>query len=334
MNAFWLAAAALIATALAFVLVPVLAQRRRTGRWTWAGIAAGVATVPIAVALYLHVTNWDPEVAGRAAEGMRLVQQLADRLEQNPEDVRGWQLLANSYMALGQYGPARAAYEQAWQRTPAPDDELKVAYAEAMVLTERGALTGEAGRLFEEVLARNPRDAKALWYGGLAAAELGRMEQARERWMRMLELDLPDRIRQIVQMQVASLGSAAPSGGAPAVAGGAELRVRVTLGDAAAAQTFGPNAALFLFARAPGGGPPIAARREAASSVPGEFVLSDANSMLGGGRSLGDFEELTVVARLSQSGEPTAQPGDWEAEARVDPTGGTIVELVIDRAVQ
>lgn len=333
MSGFWIVAGALIALALAFVLTPVLMHRRRTGRWAWAGVLAAVATVPISVGLYFHVSNWNPQVASRAAEGARLVQQLAQRLEQSPDDVRGWRLLGNSYMALGQYREGRAAYAEAWRRSPERDDDLTVAYAEAMVLTERGALTGEAGRLFDQVLGREPANPKALWYGGLAAAELGRNDTARERWLRLLAQDLPDQVRGVVQAQLAALQGGAPSAGAAAATDGPQLRLRVTLGDAAAAQSFEPNAALFLFARSPGGGPPLAVRREPASALPGEFVLSNANSMLPG-TSLGDFAEITVIARLSRSGEPTERPGDWYAEARVDPNGSGVIDLVIDRAVQ
>jgi cytochrome c-type biogenesis protein CcmH len=95
----------------------------------------------------------------------------------------------------------------------------------------------------------------------------------------------------------------------------------------------GPNAQLFIIARAPEGGPPIAVIRQPASALPGEFSLSDANSMIAG-RSLSAYPEITVIARLSRSGQPTAQPGDWEAQAVVRPTGGATVALVIDQVVQ
>jgi hypothetical protein len=52
------------------------------------------------------------------------------------------------------------------------------------------------------------------------------------------------------------------------------------------------------------------------------------------GRSLANFERLTVVARLSASGQPTEQPGDWFAQAEVDPKATEAVALVIDQVVQ
>ncbi|MBN1238312.1 MAG: c-type cytochrome biogenesis protein CcmI, partial [Gammaproteobacteria bacterium] len=91
--------------------------------------------------------------------------------------------------------------------------------------------------------------------------------------------------------------------------------------------------ALFIFARAPNGGPPVAVIRESAASLPGEFVLSDANTMLPG-RSLADFPELNLVARVSASGQPTEQPGDLYAEQSYRPGGEGTVDLVIDRVVQ
>ena len=95
-----------------------------------------------------------------------------------------------------------------------------------------------------------------------------------------------------------------------------------------------PGAALFIFARAPEGGPPVAVIRETASAVPGEFSLSDANNMLPG-RSLADFEALTIVARISASGQPTEQPGDVYGEILyTSEVGSGIVELVIDRIAQ
>ena len=73
--------------------------------------------------------------------------------------------------------------------------------------------------------------------------------------------------------------------------------------------------------------------RERASALPGQFTLSDANSMIPG-RSLADFEELTLVARVSASGQPTEQPGDLYAQAVFRPKEGGTVALVIDQVVQ
>ncbi len=125
----------------------------------------------------------------------------------------------------------------------------------------------------------------------------------------------------------------APGEAQAAETNGPTIKLNVTLGAGRSAQQLGPNAQLFIFARAPEGGPPLAAVRRPASAVPGEFTLSAANSMIPG-RTIANYPEVTVVARLSASGQPTEQPGDLFAQAVVRPAEGAAVALVIDQVVQ
>jgi cytochrome c-type biogenesis protein CcmH len=329
---FWVVAALLCALAVAILFVPVWRLRRRGAPWSPAGIAAALLIAPLALGLYAYVSNWDPEYQAQASRESELVEQLARHLDDNPNDVDGWRLLAASYMQLGRYDDGRAAYQRLWALTPQPDDDLKIAYAESQILTDRASLTGEAGRLVEEALASRPGDPKALWYGGLVALEHGRDEAVRERWTRLLALNPPPQVAEVVRAQLATLGAE----GAPApaaVAGGPEIKLNVTLGSGRSLSALGPAAQLFIIARAPEGGPPLAVIRRPPSAVPGEFSLSDADSMIQG-RSLAAYPEITVIARLSQSGQPTAQPGDWQAEAVVRTGAAETVALVIDQVVQ
>lgn len=332
---FWSVVAVLCALAVAILFVPVWRYKSSGGSWSPAGLAAAVLIAPVALALYFHVSNWDPEYAARASHETEMLDQLARHLESNPDDLRGWRLLAASYMQLGRYGEGRAAYQRLWALTSEPDDELKLAYAESQILNDRASLIGEAGRLVEEVLAAHPGEPKALWYGGLVALELGRDDAVRERWTSLLALSPPEDVQRVVRGQLAALGGAAAEGGqgAPADVSGPEIKVSVTLGEGRAVSALGPNAQLFIIARAPEGGPPIAVIRQPPNAVPGEFSLSDANSMIAG-RSLSAYPEITVIARLSRSGQPTAQPGDWQAEAVVRPSEAPTVALVIDQVVQ
>jgi cytochrome c-type biogenesis protein CcmH len=321
----------LCGVAILILFVPIWRHRMRGGRWSLPGLAASLLIAPLAVGLYAYVSNWDAELAERVSQENALLEQLAEQLERNPNDLRGWQLLAASYMQVGRYDEGRAAYQRVWALTRQPDDELKLAYAESQILSDRATLTGEAGRLVEEVLASQPNEPKALWYGGHVALELGRDDDVRARWSRLLTMNVPEEVARVVQLQLAELDAAA--GAPPAAPIGPEIKVSVTLGEGRAVSALGPNAQLFIIARAPEGGPPIAVIRQPPSSVPGEFTLSDANSMIAG-RSLSAYPEITVIARLSRSGQPTAQPGDWEAQAVVRPTGGATVALVIDQVVQ
>jgi cytochrome c-type biogenesis protein CcmH len=339
---FWVLAGLFCAAAVGALLWPLWQYKKRGGGWSPIGIAAALAIVPVAFGLYSQVSNWNPAIAARASEGERLVNELAARLEKSPDDVEGWRLLANSYVALGRYEQGRAAYEQLWARTPTPDTELKIAFAEAQILADRSSLAGDAGRLIEEVLAAEPGNPKALWYGGLVALELGREDLVRARWTSLLSLNPPEQVANVVRTQLAAMGGMPTAGAAAAggeavsgqgAAAGPTITLDISLGAGRSLEQLGPNAQLFIFARAPEGGPPVAVVRRPAAAVPGKFSLSDANSMIPG-RSLGNYQELTLVARLSASGQPTEQPGDWFAQTVFHPSDDDTVALVIDQVVQ
>jgi cytochrome c-type biogenesis protein CcmH len=340
-TALYAFAALLCAIALGILLWPLLRQRRVTGQWSVLGLAVSFAIVPVAFALYVYVSTWDPDVQTRASEGQRLVDELAARLERAPDDVAGWELLGRSYVALGDYEQSVRAYREAWSRTPQPDDDLKLSFAEAQILNDRASLGGDAGRLVEEVLVNEPANPKALWYGGHVALELGHEDEVKARWSRLLAMNPPDEIATILRQRLAALGgpssAAAPNAGTAAAAvapSGPTVRLDVSLAAGRSIQQLPPSAALFILARAPGGGPPLAVIRQPPSAIPGQFTLSDANSMIPG-RSLGDYDEITLVARLSKSGQPSEQPGDWYAQTSYRPKDGAgTVALVIDQVVQ
>ncbi len=345
MAQFWSGAALLSVAALAFVLVPLWRQRQATGEWSPLGSVAAALLVPAAVGLYLGIGTWNgqsvPGTANTALPPMtELVESLDARLQEQPDDPAGWYLLGQSYMTLTRYADARRAFREGMARDPAPGIDMKLAFAEAETLTDPQALLGEAGEIFEEALVVQPDNPTALWYGGLSAAATERPGVARQRWSRLLQLDPPQAMRDVLEQHLNALGGIAEPVREPPLQlaqteppAGLEIGLRITLGEGleAAGAATGSGAALFIFARAPEGGPPVAVIREAASSIPGEFSLSDANNMLPG-RSLADFEALTIVARVSASGEPTEQPGDVYGEILFTPEdGGEIVELVIDR---
>ncbi len=85
---------------------------------------------------------------------------------------------------------------------------------------------------------------------------------------------------------------------------------------------------VFVFARAPGGGAPLAAKRFKASELPAKFRLDDADAMVPG-RTLSGAAEIQVLARLSASGGATRQPGDIETvPVSVKPgSSGLVLEI-------
>jgi cytochrome c-type biogenesis protein CcmH len=334
MSGFWAGAALFVAAALAFLLFPLWRERQRSGHWPAAAVLASLAVAPAGIGTYFAVTNWDPtEATSEAAAERAMVAQLAAKLVADPDDVAGWRLLGRSYMVFGEYRLGREAYIEAWNRTPMPDNELKLALAEALILTDPSSINGDGARLIEEVLREEPDNRGALWFGGLVAMELGEVELARARLTRFLEHNPPAEIADTVRRMLAQLsgGSSATPEPAGAVSGFAlELDIRVA--DSVSLASMGPGAALFIFARVPGERAPVAVIREALSALPGTFTLSDSNVMIAG-RSLTTFPELSLVARVSRGGQPAEQPGDLYAEATYRQGDATQVALVIDKVV-
>lgn len=241
---------------------------------------------------------------------------LAARLAENPNDMEGWKMLARSYLQVQDYDAAANA--------------------------------------FERVLALNPNDPESLFYGGLAAGERGNTELAADRWERLLESDPPAEIQETIRRGIAEWRGEAPPAdahppvpveepvqqaaeSAPAVdvpmSDDAVVRATVALSAEAAAAIPG-NPAVFVIARdvaVPV--PPIGAVRRRLSELPAAIELGDGQSMVAG-RELSGFAEFELVARVSLTGQPGAQPGDWFGSVIVKPAENNDIEITIDQQVQ
>jgi len=143
-----------------------------------------------------------------------MVERLAARLEQQPDDVDGWSRLARSYAVLNQPAKARDAYARAVKLRP-DDIGLKQGYAEAIISAagdEATAPPSEATALFRQILAAEPKNQMALWYVGLAEADAGHKDMARDLLSRLLA-ELPPNApgREEVEQRLAALnGGATP----------------------------------------------------------------------------------------------------------------------------
>jgi cytochrome c-type biogenesis protein CcmH len=330
--------------ALALIVVPLL--RYRTDSAVGLTLPAIVLLFPLTVAgTYAAVTTypWGGEVPARAAPTAakqppvdEMITELAARLEREP-DVEGYVLLGRSYISLQRYADASDAWHKAWELTEGRDPDISLGYAEALILADRRTLETGAADLLDSVLVERPTDARALWYGGLSAAARGLNDLAVTRFSKLLEAEIPDDMRIVVQEQLAALGAQAPATAAQAAAEeGAGMSVSVELDiDPAIGNRVSPDGMLFVFARdARAPGPPIAVKRLRTGSFPRTIKLSNADAMVAG-RKLEDAQQLKIVARISLSGSAIEAPGDIYGEAF--PGGGSgeqTVSVMIDRIVE
>ncbi|MCB9949273.1 MAG: c-type cytochrome biogenesis protein CcmI [Rhodospirillaceae bacterium] len=142
----------------------------------------------------------DPDAARAAAalppeeqaEMIRsMVDGLAARLEQQPDDLDGWLRLGQSYGVLGRPADAAAAFARA--ATLAPDDPAILAAQVRALMTDSsdGVPTAETVAVLERLHALEPGNGMALWLLGVAALTDGRAEEAAGLWRQLLDM-LPE----------------------------------------------------------------------------------------------------------------------------------------------
>src|SRR5690606_8575930 len=127
------------------------------------GRAARIATIITVPAIALGLYAWlGSPVAPSSPDLTGLVTELEQRLAETPDDLQGQMLLGRSRVVLGDYAGAVRAWREA-QRLAPNDPSVLANLAEALVLADSSALSGEAATLVEAVLAADPDNPKALW---------------------------------------------------------------------------------------------------------------------------------------------------------------------------
>ncbi len=118
-----------------------------------------------------------------------MVEGLAARLEQNPQDRAGWLRLANAWKVLGDNPRAAAAYRQADTLGPV-DARILADWAEAHVrqVTPGSPPSADAVQVLERLEKVEPRNALALFYLGAASLAAGDKPAAARRWKTLLAL--------------------------------------------------------------------------------------------------------------------------------------------------
>jgi len=162
-------------------------QHQRNKKWSTIFIAS---TLPIgAIVLYLFVgsplalylpeaNQGQPQLTQQDIEGM--VERLAQRLEKDPNNAEGWQMLGRSYAALQRMPEALAAYKKALALNP-NNAPLLVDYADLLAF-ENKSIKGEPIRLVQKALQIDPNNLKGLALAGTASFETGDYKKAEEYW--------------------------------------------------------------------------------------------------------------------------------------------------------
>jgi cytochrome c-type biogenesis protein CcmH len=298
--------------------------------------------------------------ASRLEQIDALLARLAEHLKAQPDDVEGWSMLARSYAAQGRSADALPAFKRVMELRP-DDAQAMADYADALAVSNNRSLDGEPEKLIQQAIKIDPKNVKALSLAGTIAFNRGDFATAVAHWDHAVQAADPgstfaqqiqgalDEARKRAGLPPstgsAARGAASAAGGvavaksdpaarpAPAAAGKlGEVSGRVTLAAAAKADA-GPEATVFIFARAPTGSRmPLAILRKKVSDLPLEFKLDDSMAMSPAAR-LSSVQQVVVGARVSKSGNAMPQPGDWQALSSPVPVGTQGLNLEIREAV-
>lgn len=177
-------------------IIPSQARRRRRA----AALAAVIVLAFVPLGLYVMLGS--PKIPGQPAFARaqtpqsnqsidNLISQVEDHLAKNPNDGPGWEVIAPVYMRLGRFDDA----VEAWRKALALNGDTAAREAnlgEALVAAANGVVTAEAKQTFDKAVARDPREAKARYFIGLADEQDGNRDAAASTWRALLEDAPPD----------------------------------------------------------------------------------------------------------------------------------------------
>jgi cytochrome c-type biogenesis protein CcmH len=295
------------------------------------------------------------------AQVLAMVETLAARMKSNPDDPKGWALLARSYAALGRFQESADAYGEAVKRSPG-DASLLADQADALAMAQR-TIQGTPTDLVGEALAIDPQNHKALALAAASAAERNEFDKSLDYWHKLASLLPPDSdsAREVADViadtekQRAAAKSTTPQSavanstaaqsaaqtGAPqtgasqsaAAAQSAASAARIT-GDVSLAPELAararPDQTVFIFARAVDGPRmPLAVMRTTVRELPRAFVLDDSMAMAPG-MTISSAKNVVVEARISQSGNAQPGPGDLVGKSATTSPGAVNIHVRID----
>jgi len=314
------------------------------------------------VALYREISTFEdvPTREGNVQQAMeqvageklppidQMVEKLAARLRDNPQDAEGWRMLGRTYVILQRTSDAAKAYGHAYDLLGDSDPDFLVDYAEVLAIDNDNQMAGRPVDLVVRALEIQPGMPKGLWFAGFASYQAGDYASAIKHWSMVLQNpDVDAETQQMLQAYVADSRSklgldpvieeqvvATPVDKAvQPVTSSASIQVQVAL-DPSMKDKVSQNEIVFVFAKAALGMPaPLAVKKLTVADLPTTVVLDDSMAMMAG-HSLSSKDQVIVGARVSRSGAPMSQTGDLQGLSQpLDPHSTAKTSIMINQVV-
>lgn len=263
---------------------------------------------------------------------MQMVDGLAARLRANPDNPKGWAMLARSYKVMGRMDEAEQAFAKVGPLLET-DPDLLANYADLLAVRAGGRLEGRPLALINKALTLNPIHPMSLMLAATAAYQQSNFAGAVKYWEQLLLILEPgsddavqlqsyiDDARAKGGMKAAPAASkqAAKKNASPARPGDASVSGEVML-DAALKARAAADDVVMVIARVPGTRMPVAVLRTRAADLPLRFTLDDALAMSPQAR-ISMASEVNVEARISKSGLAQPEAGDLISEVQTVKVG-------------
>ena len=277
----------------------------------------------------------DQPPAWAIEDGTQLISAMQTNVYRHADDPDRWMRLSELFLSLEATDSAIEALSRAYRLSP-DNEEIATTYAQISFFANKGQLDASSRRVLQDVLAKNPQHEGAQMLMAMGEARGNNFEEA-QGWIKRLRDSI----------------AAKPGDHSQALASLDELRTNVTAQQQQASEgievTVSINASLlplvkaddvlFVAIRDVKGGPPFAAKRLPISVIKqGEasISLSDLDAMMPE-RTLkaarAEKVQLAVIARISHSGNATAESGDLSGNPVVISADQNQVNVEINQQV-
>ncbi|MBX5230514.1 c-type cytochrome biogenesis protein CcmI [Rhizobium sp. NLR9b] len=106
-----------------------------------------------------------------------LISKTERHLASQPDDGRGWNVIAPVYLRTGRIAEAKSAYRNAL-RILGPDVDRLGGLAEALMIEAQGSVTADTLDILRQILRLEPKNPRALFYIAVGMEQAGRTTEA------------------------------------------------------------------------------------------------------------------------------------------------------------
>ena len=241
-----------------------------------------------------------------------LIVALQQRVQERPDNVVYWAMLAQSAIDKNDIRQANGYYAEALKSAPG-DSFLLAQYAESLFLIDGSQFTPRVASAVDRAFIADADNSTVLGLKGIEAFGARDLHQAIKYWRQAQRGIEPN---SVVYQGLQSGIDRAMTMIEAELATSSQVKVSVYLSadDSISAQ---PTQSVFVAALSADGPPvPLAAIKLSFAQLPTQVELSDADALVSD-HLLSSASEIRLVARLSATGSATPQPGDWEASTDV-----------------